>query len=189
MTNSSNTASFPAGYYDAFTVTTNITSLPGTVSYTYHHHSLSNADYTTASASGGSYADSYQSSTKGGCFQSAVYKAHTHKTTCYSSATCTHNGGQNYTVVDINYPTHGIDNDHTVTIQCPNCGQVASGGGQSVDKARERAVQNLGASPKSYSTLSCGKTAGTRYSTEGVEYYTRSCGKVDGQITSATIVY
>lgn len=143
----------------------------------------------STSQGGGAYANNYHASSSGGCFTEAVYMVHSHKATCYSSATCTHNGGQNYTVIDINYPTHGIDNDHTVTIQCPNCGQVASGGGQSVEQARERAVENLGASPKSYSTLTCGKTAGVRYPSEGVEYYACSCGHSAGEIVKAEIIY
>ena len=62
-------------------------------------------------------------------------------------------------------------------------------GGRATSVTYELNCNNLPLNSSPVYDLNCGKTAGTRYSAEGVDYYTRSCGKTDGQIATATIAY
>ena len=43
LTSRNKTVNFPAGYYDAFTVSTDYTSIPGTIEYHHHVHSLTSS--------------------------------------------------------------------------------------------------------------------------------------------------
>ncbi len=84
LTSNSRSQTFAAGYYDEFTVYTDITSIPGTIVYTHHQDSTSsttqtyqdNTIKTTGAASVGTLRTfgSYTASTvKGGCYTTPLY--------------------------------------------------------------------------------------------------------------------
>ena len=164
LTSTNKEAVLPAGYYDAFRVSTNITSLPGTISYTYHHHSLSTANYTTSSASGGSYPDGYQSPIRGGCFTTAYYHI------VYSESVPTW------------FPSWSGPHYHNgeagaMQWNCSYCGEESysefSGHWHDVD------------TNYNYWTTNASDHPANRIAT----VYLRSCGKSEGQIATATITY
>ena len=138
--------------------------MQGTITYTYHHHSLSDPNYTTSSASGGAYTDGYQSATPKGCFTKAVKVP----------GRC---GGTVYT--DSHGSTsHGGD----VWTYCYSCGQTFSA------FSREEVAKFGYSTVEEYinainSSGECNKTVYSK------TVYEKSCGKSEGQIVTATIVY
>ena len=77
LTSTNNEVSFAAGYYDNFSVSTNIQNIDGVVSYKHHVHSTSSAneyvitDSTEITSDG--ELDTYRSDVEGGCFTQPVY--------------------------------------------------------------------------------------------------------------------
>ena len=146
---------YDKGYADGYAAR----SVNASITYTYHHHSLSTTNLATSSTGGGLYADSYQATSPMGCFT----KAQSLPVTC---------GGSLYT--DSNDKPVGGD----VWVYCSVCGQVA--GAQS----RDWVVRNYGTASAWVAALgSCSKITSSK------TVYVRSCGKVDGQIVTATITY
>ena len=137
----------------------------------------------STSQGGGAYANNYKAASSGGCYTTAVYKAHSHKSSCYSSSTCYHRGQS----IKHSWFDDG-DGRYMCTSTCQNCGSSAT-----VDthhsKDYGKSDDALFSSPYTYSSLTCGKTPGVRYSSEGVEYYACSCGHSAGEIVKAEIIY
>ena len=111
LTSTDNTITLPAGYYDEATISTSITSLPGTISYTYHKHIDSNND---------EHSDSdviYSKTNPGGCFGAS---GHIHNKT----GNCTRGacGGSTYTT------TTWRDNTWVQCSQCSRCGLQGAAG-------------------------------------------------------------
>lgn len=118
------------------------------------------------------------STTKGGCYTTPVYKQHVHTSSCYRTCTITysyyilnnasmHCGGSTMPGHAYNcwtgYATHSV------------CGT------KTVCAAHISTVTESGACPsgrtETHQALACGKTAGTRYESEGIDYYALGCGK------------
>ena len=76
LTNSNKRVTFDAGYYESFSVSTEIGG-SGTVSYKHHVHStISNNEYIltdSATSTTEGDADGYRSPTEGGCYTNPVY--------------------------------------------------------------------------------------------------------------------
>ena len=161
-------AILPAGYYGEINISTTLNPT-GTVAYIYHHH-VTEGDDIHADDSlelSGNLADDYQASSSGGCFTQVVYKQHSHSSSCYGVIGNTSSGM---------YLTSGG------YWKCRNCSHTCGDGGDSQTPTN----------PNHYctgTTIRCGKTAGVRYESEGIDYYARSCGITDGTIVGAKITY
>jgi len=79
LTNSENTKTFPAGYYESFTVTSDFNQLDATLTYSHHVHDLEvdnkseENDSIDAKSVNTGYDDSYRSDVPGGCFTTPYY--------------------------------------------------------------------------------------------------------------------
>lgn len=168
----------------------------GTISYTYHHHSVDGSDMDTDSPDNTtSYNDTYVSPTSGGCYTTPLYKKHQHSGSpngqggCYQRAhyywhTTSHCGGTAELHTSI-----GGDWQYT----CTSCGRWFPsdfGNGHEVTESYDGYSLPGGVTPdRIVWETTCGKTPGVRYTDEGVEGYTLSCGKLDGEISGAHIVF
>lgn len=173
LTSSNNTVSYEAGYYENFTVSTNITNVPGIITYTYHHHSLTDPNYTTSSASGGSYLDSYQSTTRGGCFTTPYYHVQgTITSTCGSGLVWEYDASENRSRLKCH--REGCSNyNHTQ--------QYEVGGWQKDGRVEGTCTGTVTTYVDKWTTSASSNVVATKY--------IRSCGKSEGQIASATITY
>lgn len=100
----------------------------------------------------------------GGECYTPLYRVHTHSGSCYStvSSTCTCSA----------YAGQWIND---TIFRCTVCGHGGHGPGGICGAATTSTV------------LSCGKTEGKRYQSEGLETYVLSCGKTESTIETATI--
>lgn len=146
------------------------------IQYTYHSH--------TGTVSGG-----------GGCYTVPIYKQHVHTDACYAYTTHKHTSScisktTSYT------KTCGCSSSYSYDyVACPSCGH-----GHPHDMTGQHCNKEVGtgynyeygkcdhALNDGYS-LVCGKTAGQRYSSEGIESYALGCEKTTSSIDSATIVF
>ena len=187
MTSSKNTQTFQAGYYDTFTVSTNITSLPGTIAYTHHQcsttqsgltyvddefdavvgegHAASVANLTTVN-------EQTVSTVKGGCYTTPYYYysyTYTYKEKTGTEQECdkSWNGANtscNGTVNEYGDTCYGgwtYSNCRTVDVYETKTGTAYAYG-----------TSTSGTNPKILAT-----------------YYLKSCGMTNGQLLSATITY
>ena len=167
LTSSSNTVSFGAGYYDDFVVSTDLSSISGDIEYVHHIHSTTtttetevNSEASTSSVSGG-YADTYQASSKGGCFTTPVV----------TYITCTHS-------------LRSADRIGGTSGDCPVCHSWHDNDAASV-------TYNAGSVCGQTVTIGHTHWWSSTYThqvpvTTG---YSRGCGYTNGQIISATITY
>ena len=106
----------------------------------------------------------------GGCYETPIYKVHTHISSCYSTQTV------RSTCQCGAYNGRYLENGAFV---CMTCGHSGHGPGGI-----------CGASITSTQTIIvCGKTQGQRYESEGIENYSLSCGKTETTIEGYTITY
>ena len=161
LTSASNTHHFAAGYYDDFVVTSEIPDIPGTLSYTYHHHTLGEiGDADNDSSEVGLYNDDSIVDECAGCFTRPYYYIPGYSKGNYCSCT------NKYTTEE-----DGIT-------RCSHCGHGPHAGrtcGKSLGTITVRAhwsFENEG------NKADLSKTR-----------YARSCGKSEGMIASVTIEY
>ncbi len=129
----------------------------------YHHHSTSSNSYSTQSSSPDTYSDEYESSFSGGCFteyhETPTYGAHWFKVSGSG-----YQGKQEYSVT------------------CQRCGATGYvGTSMSVENTqREYYVgRDMGESGEGCTGNPTGKTV----------YYTRSCGRREGEIVTSVWNY
>ncbi|MBO4847121.1 MAG: hypothetical protein J5525_12625 [Lachnospiraceae bacterium] len=139
------------------------------IQYTYHHHTINANSNDSQSSTGGTYADGYVSSTKTGCYQTPKYHQHNNSCICNGNITIS-NGGEG----DGAY----------AELWCSRCGQCLDRANQYENVTNfwnwwGRAGEVVGTHSYAYY---CNK-AGT------IEGYTCGCGKRDGQIVAADIIY
>ncbi len=182
-----------AGYYDSVTISTDITSLTGTITYTHHQCSNTTAGLTytdtTTSASGAASISEITvngqtaATTQGGCFTTPYY----HYTTTTTTA-CTKNGGYTYyTVSDSSHTSSdgNCDAGYTCAARCNVCGGTGRSHGNSPTYAD--AVNNV--SHNSISTTITGYTTDSSQSGIDETYYIKTCGYANGEVISVTITY
>ncbi len=85
LTSANNKVVLPAGYYEETVISTDIRSLPGTITYVYHHHRLDSNSYTSGSSEPTKYSDGTQLSSPSGCFTKATSVSVTETGTAYPS--------------------------------------------------------------------------------------------------------
>ena len=160
------------------------------VEYIYHKHLDKDGNVVSFSN-----AASFKQSSAGGCFTKAIYKVHSHSIKCgtkYTSHTHNRSCATQTVSSDIQYHSYYVDHgDGGGHQQCPQCGYT-----QDADMpfTHNHPVTNTvyacGNSPlNSGKAYNCGKTAGTCYSSEGVDYYALSCTKTATSIDSGYIVW
>ncbi|AOZ97825.1 hypothetical protein [Butyrivibrio hungatei] len=182
LTNTEKTKTFPAGYYESFTVTSDYTQLDATLTYSHHVHDLEtdakseendSLDVTSVSAG---YDDSYRSSVPGGCFTTPYYHVK------YSSS---------YTVRE---QCGGYQSWHTASdgcyleCICSRCGHRMTAGMGSgwalgpcdvmITKTVNNSVDKWTTSPNSTESQHIVETV-----------YICSCGKKQGQVTDVHLHY
>ncbi len=171
-------------------------TLTGDISYKYHHHSVDATDMDSDSPNRTTnYSDSYISSTSGGCYTTPIYKKHVHSGNsgaqggCYQRAhyyweTVSHCNG-----TAVIHTSAGGDLQYT----CSSCGRWFSsdfGNGHDITESHDGYSLPGGVIPtRVVWETTCGKTPGVRYEDEGVEGYSCSCGKLDGEISGAHIIF
>ena len=170
LTSSQNSVILPAGYYEKTTISTNISSLGGTVTYYHHVHSTSSSsEYvitSTASLTSDGLADSYISSTSGGCYTTPWYK---HTSSTNYGAYC--DNLYSYTSSD--------DDGHTVNDyhgNCNNCG-------------RDLVSHWTAAWVKCRYCNSSTTTYDSNSSNGTLVGYAKSCNYTRGQVIKAVITY
>ncbi len=126
------------------------------------------------------HSHSGSSSSGGGCYGTVVYKAHSHTSSCYKTVYRTaHNFAK----------TDHYDNAGHIYYKCTKgcgIGYYREYWDPFTNDKLEGWLKGNGFTCKGSTdrVLNCGKTAGTRYSTEGVDYYELNCGK-----TTSTVEY
>ncbi|WP_026653384.1 hypothetical protein [Butyrivibrio proteoclasticus] len=143
LSTNSNSATLPAGYYDEFTVSTDIKNAGGTVAYCQHVHSTESADeyvvLDTVDPTSEGLANSYISPEATGCFTTPYYVTVVDSREQHGSSDCTQSGGS-WQRGERHY-------------KCNKCGW--SGTGENGSHVYEKTHQEL----RGY-TRSCGKTQG-----------------------------
>lgn len=174
-------------------IITGIDSIPTTITqddftdcdliYLYHHHTTDSTSADSTSTDAGPYEDSYISPTSGGCYTTVVYKAHAHTSSCYAP----YYSWDEWCYGDVEEHTSpGGDLQYT----CNSCGQWLSGpGAHTKEGGSGWSYPSYAINVRTTSKLRCGKVPGTRYADEGVEGYTRSCGKTECEMTGAEITF
>lgn len=141
----------------------------------------------TSSKSGGCYTRGYHTHTSR-C--GTTYTSHSHSSGCYT----------NEGPAPCNVAHLGHNADGSTCWHCSRCGDCHGGmGGYCSDCSGSRLTcgnrpLNSGraytcGNPINTYGLSCGKTAGSRYASEGVDYYVLSCNKTATTIESGYIVF
>lgn len=203
LTSSDNTVTLPAGYYDAVTVTTSITNLTGTITYSHHIHSLDsnseteeNTQLAVTSVTSG-YADTHVSSDKGGCFTEPYYSY-----TYNSSTPCTA-GTSSITPVAAGQRDDEWGNTvYFAYVKCNYCGgrspsySCYGSSEEACRNARAHCISGtLTISHGSVNKSGSGEGTAAQMATvmnitsKTVVGYSCSCGYTNGQVLSATITY
>lgn len=200
VTGTLNTSSYyDQGYVDGMRDAGNsVATGKAHIEYEYHKHVDANGNVTTAT----------QSSTKGGCFITPVYKQHVHKGSpssnggCYTSPVYHSHSGGCYRTVNT-YKSHDawgrITDNYSGSAAhqiCKGCGRGGyswdnfNWGGRCPKPTGTTRVLNCNREGQieSYS-LGCDKTAEQRYADEGIDYYVIACGKTQTTIVGGTIVW
>ena len=77
LTSADNSVTYSAGYYDEFTVSTDITDIGGEVTYYHHVHSLTSTDEAIANSSPNltteGLDDNYMAEVPSGCYTTPIY--------------------------------------------------------------------------------------------------------------------
>ncbi|WP_148661979.1 hypothetical protein [Butyrivibrio hungatei] len=175
LTNTEKTKTFPAGYYDSFTVTSDFTQLDATLTYSHHIHDLEtdakseendSLDVTSVSTV---YDDSYRSSVPGGCFTTPYYHVR------YSSSYTYQGRCGGHVATGTNDP---VNDPRGVFDYCTSCGNRwgAHTGPTNCDRPVTKTVTNnvdkWTTSPNSTESQHIVETV-----------YICSCGKKQGQVT------
>lgn len=170
----------PAGYYDQFTVTTDITNVSGTLSYIYHHHATAGTDIhvNDSESETGGVADNYQNSENAGCFTKPYYHLQFY---CYHpSSAVSHSDSDNWGTVDCSY-------------YCNICGASAHDHyNQSENVSMSTCHRRVTSQWNSIGPRWVDKwtySAPTDMSQVTEVVYERTCGLVEGQMTGAKILY
>lgn len=213
-----NTSSYyDAGYADGLAKAGDkIATGKAHIEYIYHQHveangnviSFSDAANYHSTTSGGCFCKTVYkqhvhtgtSSKSGGCYTSGY---HTHTSRCGTTYTShSHSSGcyTNEGPAPCNVAHLGHNADGSTCWHCSRCGDCHGGmGGYCSDCSGSRLTcgnrpLNSGraytcGNPINTYGLSCGKTAGSRYASEGVDYYVLSCNKTATTIESGYIVF
>lgn len=188
LTSNDNTITLPAGYYEESTITTNITSLPGTISYTHHQCSNSEANVTYSDSSISSTGAAFVNETtingqivatsQGGCYTTPYYK-YTYSTKeekeyvssvtrpSYNPIT----GGWN--MVTFTYDKNGNQTGATTLYACNEYDQSTTVVG--------KYTVNVTRTGYGVSVPTGGQITAT--------YYLKTCGHSNGELLSVTITY
>ena len=174
LTSRNKTVNFPAGYYDAFTVSTDYTSIPGTIEYHHHVHSLTSSteevinDSLAQNSVSGQYADNYQAANSGGCFTKLQYTGHQHTSSCQLRR------GE----IKIDWGESGSgDGWFRYVWKCSKCGEfmdcwTQSSGSDWTGKWHTCGGYDCGNSPKNINPV-----------------YVRTCDRENGELTKVEIIY
>lgn len=178
----------PAGYYEAVTVSTDITDIDGTITYT--HHQCSNTENSatyTDDIIGTSNAASVNeitvngktvSTTQGGCYTKPYYYYSIFHPATSSSYTVDCDG---YYIQDGYAGRSDVGGSYPV-YKCSKC-SYSQVGGQWL--GHKRTVTTTTPASTSYHYGEIVPSNGTIIST----YYLKNCGYTNGQLLSATITY
>ena len=121
-------------------------------------------------------------SVHGNCYTAPVYRAHSHTSNCYTTVNTSCQCGA--------YAGHWYND---TVFRCEVCGHGGHGPGGTCGAGITSTQLTCGKTAgtryaseglEGYS-LTCTKTAGTRYADEGIEYYALSCGKTNDSIDNA----
>lgn len=193
LTSTNNKITLPAGYYDNITVSTDVTSLAGTITYTHHQCSNTENNVTyTDDIIGTSNAASVNeitvngktvSTIQGGCYTTPYY---------YVSRSITKTGTCTATVhVDGPY---GANNELTYRywFTHSSCGEKYTGGHKDWHQANEGRYTG----PTTYSHTYSYTENAKIYTSEPLDtdtvlatYYLKSCGYYNGEVLSVTLTY
>ncbi len=147
----------------------------GDIQFTYHHHTIDNTNKDNNVASGGTYGDDYTTTSSQGCYNVPIY--HSHNNSCYC----------NGTKVYQSYYIDGDSRNRTVRLYCNSCGKLHATWNNYdgyCDDGYWIALENYeeGKTEGKCGALKCNKAG-------QIEGYKCGCGKRDGQIVAADIVY
>lgn len=188
LTSSSNTVTLEAGYYDSVTISTDISKIVGTITYTHHQCSNSevNATYNDSSIgkTGASAVNETTingqtvSTTQGGCYTTPYYK-YTYSTKeekdYVSSVTRPSynpiSGGWN--MVTFTYDKDGNQTGATTLYACNEYDQSTTVVG--------KYTVNVTKTSYGTTTIAGSKVEGT--------WYLKTCGHTNGELLSVTITY
>ncbi|MBR1623660.1 MAG: hypothetical protein IJ675_07100, partial [Pseudobutyrivibrio sp.] len=175
LTTSNNSITISPGYYSGGTISANPGNTPnGTIKFDHHVHALDTAAKTVTNSSYSTtsvpcdYADSLQSTTKGGCFTTPYYHIK------YSTTKTVHK----------EFPVVLTDHGDGWDWACTYCGRRWGDGGDSqtnTGPATHGHDVSETVRVDTWSTVASGTVVETRY--------LRSCGMVNGQVTDAHIHY
>ena len=181
LTSSDNTITLDAGYYDSVTISTDITSLTGTITYTHHQCSNTTANLTyTDTLISATGAESVSETTvngqtvstsKGGCYTTPYYYYSVYHAASSTTTTC--GGGYHQE----GYAGKSDGGSYPVYV-CNTCGYTQVGG---VWGTHTRTVTTPAYYTYHYGTSYSGSLLRT--------YYLKTCGYTNGQLLSATITY
>lgn len=172
LTSSSNTVTLEAGYYDTFTVSTDITSASGTI--TYSHHQCS------STIAGDTYEDAYPDA-RGAQEVTGLTKVNG-VTVSTTSAGCYTKPYYYYKYTASRQVANGYD----------DC--IVCKGSSVADQCTEGFEKKEGCTPHTvykteyYAAYAYGSELPSGASIQAT-YYTKGCGYTNGQIVSATITY
>lgn len=148
------------------------------IEYIYHHHTINGTNNDNANASQCPYADNYESTTKGGCFQTPKY--HLKYQTSYTQKETVHhecNGD--------GHSKHWDDGDSCWRCDCSRA--VANGDSHTTHdwKSWDTVEDVTHYTNHDYWTTDANDHPGNRTETR----YIRSCGKTNGKQMTQTITY
>ena len=172
LTSSDNTTTLPAGYYSSITVSTNITNLGGTITYTHHQCSTTVA--------GDTYTDAL-ANTSGASSPSGL--------TTVNGQTVSASKGGCYTTPYYYYSYRG---ETKTKIGYDDC--IVCKGSSVANSCTEGFTRKENCTPHDtyrtdyYTAYAYGATLPSGASIV-TTYYTKGCGFTNGQIVSATITY
>lgn len=193
LTSSNNAVTLPSGYYNQVTVSTDIASLTGTISYL--HHQCSNTE------TGDTYTDAFSdktgaatvnettvngvivSTTQGGCYTTPYYYV---SRSTSKTGTCT-------ATVHVDGP-YGANNELTYRywFTHSSCGEKYTGGHKDWHQANEGHYTGPGTYTHTYNYTETSKTYTTTLLDNDIviaTYYLKDCGYSNGEILSMTITY
>ncbi len=172
----------PAGYYEETVISTDIRSLPGTITYTHHQCSNTSRDVTytdntisttnAAAVSETVINGQKVSTTQGGCYTTPYYVWTTTKAVHVDAV---------YTTHSFTYQDTGNGTGRTI---CTRCGMVIGTGTESTwggNTCKVRDGYDTTVSETHYST----SMPSAAHST----YYLKTCGHTNGELLSVTITY
>lgn len=140
------------------------------IQYTYHHHTVNSTSNDSSTPDGGTYANNYVSSTSTGCYTTPKYHSHTSACQC---------GGQ----LIVSKTDHG-DSSSYCEVWCNRCHTCHQHAGAYGDQLSQFWYLNdhVGESIGTCTLYTCNKAG-------KIDGYTCGCGKRDGQIVAADIIY